>query len=92
MLCRLVSLHRVRAAAEKSAGGARSGGPKRQHPEAAMVSSRGGRLEEIGEGIQSSRGWGSKQHCERRRVQGVVKWASTCHIRRQTNEQNKKRC
>lgn len=55
-----------------------------------MVSWRGGRLEEVGEGIQSSRGWGSKQRRERRRVRGVVKWASTCHIRRQTNEQNKK--
>lgn len=30
MLHRLVSLHRVRAAAEKSAGAARSGAPKRQ--------------------------------------------------------------
>lgn len=88
MLRGLVSLHRVRAAAEKSAGGARSGGPG--CPEAAMASWRGGRPEEIGEGIQSSRGWGSKQRRERRRVQGVVKWASTCHIRRQTNEQNKK--
>lgn len=62
------------------------------YPEAAMVSWRGGRLEEVGEGTQGSRGWGSKQHCERRRVRGVVKWASTCHIRRQTDEQNKKRC
>lgn len=75
--------------AEKSAGGVRLGGPKRRYPEAVTVSWRGGRLEEVREGIQSSRGWGSKQHCERR-VQGVVKWASTCHIRRQTNEQNKK--
>lgn len=54
-------------------------------PEAAVVSWRGGRLEENREGIQSSRGWGSKQHWERRRVQGVVKWASICHIWQQTN-------
>ncbi|KAK4818680.1 hypothetical protein QYF61_017425 [Mycteria americana] len=55
-----------------------------------MASWRGGRLEETREGIQSSRGWGSKQHCEGSRVQGVGRWASTCRIRRQTDEQNKK--
>ena len=38
---------------------------------ASILSWRGGRLEEIGEGIQSSRGWGSKQRCKRR-VQAVV--------------------
>lgn len=54
-----------------------------------MVSCRGGRLEETREGIQSSRGWGSKQHCERRRVQGVVKWASTRHIRQQQTNRTK---
>lgn len=65
-----------------------SGGPKRQRPEAATVSWRWGRLEEMGRGIQSRRGRGRKQHCGTRRVQAVVKWTSTCRYK--AKEQNKK--
>lgn len=46
-------------------------------------------MEEIKESIQSSRGWESKQHCKRKRVQDVLKWASTCH--KKVNKQTEKR-